>query len=124
MGKGKGRRARGIGLERGDASGGRVMSNSSEGRGVSGPCKLNRRNEEQLLPAGLVGEYVNERSLGLCSGGVELDRLVQLVASKAPEEHAGKSNPYVGGRYCLEQTRRLTASLRSREAVHSASAGK
>jgi hypothetical protein len=58
---------------------------------VSGPCKLDGRNEEQALPIGLVGKHVDERLLGLCSRGIELDRLVQLAASKAPEDHARQS---------------------------------
>jgi hypothetical protein len=44
--------------------------------------------------------------LGRCSRGVELDRLVQLAASEAPEEYAESQPESVGTRYCLERTRR------------------
>jgi Cu2+-exporting ATPase len=57
--------------------------------------KLDRRDEEQVVPGRLVDEHLDERSFGLCTRGVELDRLVQLAGGKTPEEHeaseAGRS---------------------------------
>jgi hypothetical protein len=66
--------------------------------GGAGARKLDRCDEQQVFPSRLIAEHLDQRLLGLRARRVELDRLVELTASKAPKEHAS-SEPELGGRY-------------------------